>query len=246
MVKNRGWWNMRKVVDVIIPTLGKINPKSHPFICFENLHHIPWPYWVHLISGGKTWAEAINLGLLQTSGNDVILLDDDVFINGDTFKLVNEFYDKADIFGFKLFFPDKKIQHAGGIVRNQGISHIGFRDEDKDEYNKPRYVCHVTTSCIYIKRHVLDKLKGMTIMPGQQMEDVDFNFRALKAGFKIMYLPSPAIHMESATKRFFPNFQQDIGIAYKHLTDNHFSDPEFVKLVESYPKDLSPTLEVIS
>ena len=34
-----------KVVDVIIPTLGKVNPKSHPFICFENLHHIPWRNW---------------------------------------------------------------------------------------------------------------------------------------------------------------------------------------------------------
>lgn len=236
---------MRKVVDVIIPTLGKVNPKSHPFICFENLHFIPWPYWLHVVTGGKTWAEAINLGIEKTSGNDVILLDDDVFINHETFKLVDEYYDKADIFGFKLFFPDKKIQHAGGIVRNQNIAHIGWRDQDKDEYNKARYVCHVTTSCIYIKSHVLAKLKGMTIMPGQQMEDVDFSFRALKAGFRIMYLPSTAIHMESATKRFFPNFQSDISVAYQEVK-KHFEDQKFVEFVEGFPKDLTPVLEVVA
>ena len=227
-----------KVVDVIIPTLGKVNPKSHPFICFENLHHIPWPYWLHVITGGKTWAQAINIGLKQTSGNDVILMDDDVFINHETFKKVNEYYDYADIFGFKLFFPDGKIQHAGGIVRNQGIGHIGWRSEDDQKYNDPLYVCHVTTSLIYIKRHVLDKLGGMTVMPGQQMEDVDFNFRAIKEGFKILYIPSPAIHMESATKRFFHSFQQDISRAYTYVVDTHFKDSDFVKELISYPKPL--------
>lgn len=237
---------MSKVVDVIIPTLGKINPKSHPFMCFENLHFIPWAYWLHVVTGGKTWAEAVNLGIEKTSGNDIILLDDDVFINHETFSLVNTYYDKADIFGFKLYFPDRRIQHAGGIVRNGSISHIGWQDTNKDEYDKARYVCHVTTSCIYIKRRVIDALKGMTVMPGQQMEDVDFSFRALKAGFKIMYLPSKAIHMESATKRFFPNFQKDIGIAYQEIIKNHLSDNKFLELVQSYPKDLSPALEVIS
>jgi GT2 family glycosyltransferase len=225
-----------KIVDVIIPTLGKMSPKSHPFICFENLHHIPWPSYMHVVTGGKTWAQAINIGLEQTSGNDVILMDDDVFINPETFKLVNEYYNDADIFGFKLFFPDGKIQHAGGIVRNQGIGHIGWRSEDGPEYNDPKYVCHVTTSLIYIKRHVIDKLKGMTVMPGQQMEDVDFNFRAIKEGFKILYLPSPAIHMESATKRFFHNFQQDISRAYTYVVDTHFKDAEFVKKLTEYPK----------
>lgn len=229
---------MTKIVDVIIPTLGKVSPKSHPFICFENLHFIPWPSYLHVVTGGKTWAEAINLGLTKTSGNDVILLDDDVFINDKTFSLVNEYYDKADIFGFKLLFPDKKVQHAGGIVRQEGIGHIGWKADDDGSYDKPLYVCHVTTSCIYIKRHVLDVLKGMSIMPGQQMEDVDFNFRALKAGFKILYLPSPAIHMESATKRFFPEFQKDISRAYMDLRQRHFNDPEFVKFVSSYPKEL--------
>lgn len=230
---------MSKIVDVIIPTLGKVNPKSHPFICFENLHFIPWPYWLHVVTGGKTWAEAINIGLKQTSGNDVILLDDDVFINPTTFSLINQYYDKADIFGFKLLYPDKKIQHYGGIVRDGNIGHIGWKSEDDGIYNDPLYVCHATTSCIYIKRHVIDQLKGMSIMPGQQMEDVDFSFRALKAGFKIMVLPSTAIHMESATKRYFPNFHGSISEAYADLKNRHFNDQAFVDLVSSYPKKMN-------
>lgn len=227
-----------RIVDVIIPTLGAKSKFDHPYTCFENLHHIPWPIRLHLVNGGKTWAEAINIGLKQTDGsNDVILMDDDVFINKDTFNSIEKYYDQADIFGFKLKFANGKIQHYGGFVRNGTIGHIGWGMDDK--FTEPIYACHATTSLIYIKRHVIDNLKGMSeTMPGVQMEDVDFNFRAIESGYKILIVPEDAIHLESATKKYQPKFQERINEAFQEITNRYLKDEELVAILESYPQKM--------
>lgn len=224
-----------KTVDIVIPTLGHIKKTAHPYNCFERLHHIPWPYKLHVVTRGTTWGKAINIGLAQTR-NDVILMDDDVFINESTFDLVDSFYDEADVFGFRLLFPDGRIQHAGGVYHNGMIGHIGFGIQDEGQFNDIYYTCHLTTSLIYIKRKVLDKLGGIHEMPGMQMDDVDFSFRALKAGFKLMYLPKNATHIESATKRSTPDFQAKINEAFEFIRQRHLSNPDFVKELERYPK----------
>ena len=232
-----------KKVDVIIPTLRKV----HAFSCFDRLHHIPWPYHLHVVTGGKTWAEAINIGLKQTDGkNDVILMDDDVFINESTFSRVEEFYPKSDIFGFKLLFSNNTIQHYGGIVRNGEIGHVGYEMQNDARFSVPLYVCHATTSLVYIKRHVLDRLVGMAEdIPGIQCEDVDFSFRALKNGFQIMVLPNDAIHLQSASKKFTPQFNDKVAVAFEEIKSRHFSDEEFLSRVEEFPIKMLD-LEVVS
>jgi GT2 family glycosyltransferase len=228
-------------VDIIIPTLRK----THAFSCFENLTHVPWPFRLHVITTGKTWAQAINIGLKKTDPkNDVVLMDDDVFIGPDTLKSVEGHFNDADIFGFKLVFPNGQIQHAGGLVRGGDIGHIAFGEDDHGQVDKPMYVCHATTSLIYIKRHVIDELKGMAEdIPGVQMEDVDFNFRALKKGFKILYLPTKAVHIQSASKRFIDQFDEKVSLAYAEIKNRHFTDKEFLRSTEEYPKPLLKLVE---
>jgi GT2 family glycosyltransferase len=225
-------------VDVIIPTLKRI----HAFKAFESLQHIPFPINLHVVTGGDTWAAAINIGLRQCSGqNDVLIMDDDVHILPGTFLDFDQFSDAGDILGFKLLYPDGKIQHAGGFYSpSQGVmNHLGYgRDQSDPESAEPRYVCHVTTSLAYVKRYVLDALGGMAEdIPGMQFEDVDFSFRALKKGFKIFYVPRPAIHMESASKRFLPGFSSGMGKAWASVRDRHFAnDPDFEKSLAKYPR----------
>jgi GT2 family glycosyltransferase len=226
-----------KSVDVIIPTLGHIKKTSHPFTCFKNLYHIPWPICLHVITEGKTWAEAINIGIKQANPmNDIIIMDDDVFINEATFSNVWMHFSEADIFGFKLLFPNGKVQHAGGLYRKGMIGHIGHGEDPQEKFDHPYYVCHATTSLIYIKRKVIDRLKGMSEdIPGIQMEDVDFSFRAIKNGFKILYTPGEAIHIESATKRIDNNMSDGIVKAYHEIKKRHVTN-SFAEVLESYPK----------
>lgn len=223
------------MIDVIIPTMGK----PHLIDCIKTLKYIPFGIKLHVVTEGKSWPEAINHGLDESTG-DVILMDDDIRLTEDTFNDFDKYYDKADIFGFKLLFENGLIQHAGGFFKNGGIGHIGWNNKDCGLFNTPYYCCHVTASLIYIKRNVIEKLKGMARdYEGYQFEDVDFSFRALKEGFKMMYLPNKAIHLESESKNTLPDFAEGFEKNYQEVKDRFLKDFEFVKEVESYPKELN-------
>lgn len=223
-----------KTISVVIPTLRKV----HAFIAISQLRHLPWPMKLHLVPEGKTWSEAVNLGLAEVGDNDVVLMDDDVFIEPTTFDLVDQYYDEADLFGFKLRHADGTIQHAGGIWQDNEIMHRGWGKQDTGQYERPLYCCHVTTSLIYIKNSVLKTIGGMAHdYPGMQFEDVDFNFRALKAGLRILYLPGPATHLESASKKSFTDFNEKMALSKAELYRRHIDGhPDFVKEISKLPQ----------
>lgn len=223
-------------VDVIIPTLRK----PHAFICLSQLRYMPWPINLHLIPEGRTWPEAVNIGFDEVKagpGNDVVLMDDDVFIEPTTFSLLKAYYDEADLFGFKLRHADGSIQHAGSMWHKGQVVHRGWGEADQGQYDKPIYCCHVTTSLIYIKNSALEILGGMARdYEGMQYEDVDFNFRALKAGLKIMYLPGPATHLESASKKFLAGFGDGMTKNKLELYRRHVdNDPAFLAIIKKFP-----------
>ncbi len=142
----------------------------------------------------------------------------------------------ADIVGFKLLLPTQRIQHAGGIYQQGEITHRGYGQIDMGQFKEPQYVCHVTTSMAFIKRKVFEKI-GLFAedYPGLQFEDVDFSFRALKAGFKILYWPSPVIHLESQTKRTLPEFNERFLDNYVELKRRYLNG-EFINILMEYPK----------
>lgn len=228
-----------KTVDVVIPTMG------HPHIArsLATLRYVPWPIRLILVPEGKSWWEAVNIGFSEVNKNDVILMDDDVFLREGTFKFIDDLYGEADLFGFKLLYPDgKTIQHAGGVVRNGAIFHQGM-GQPKENHNDPYFCCHVTTSLTYIKNSALRALGGMaTDYPGMQYEDVDWSFRAINLGLKLLYTPGEAIHLESASKRMIPGYVQRFNENYMELRKRWFSEPEFVAAMEEYPK---PMLKVV-
>ena len=221
-----------KTVDVVIPTLGH----AHISRSLATLRHIPWPIRLILVPEGKSWWEAVNIGFSEVDKNDVILMDDDVFLKEGTFRYIDELYNDADLFGFKLLYPDgKTIQHAGGVIQNSGIYHLGM-GQPRDNHNDPYYCCHVTTSLTYIKNSALRALGGMaTDYPGMQYEDVDWSFRAISLGLKIIYTPGEAIHIETASKRMIPGYVQRFNENYMELRKRWFSDNEFLKSLEQFP-----------
>lgn len=202
------------MIDVIIPTLGK----PHAIEAFKTLHHLPFPIRLHVITDGENWAQAINIGLERSTG-DVLIMDDDVRLLEDTFKDFDKYKDLADIIGFKLLFEDGRIQHAGGFYSNGGLGHIGFGQ--RFGHTAPYFVFHCTASLLYIKRHVLEKVGSMSEFGGQQFEDVDFSVRAIKEGFKILYNPNKAYHLESASKGQSADFQEKMNLSYGQLMAEH-------------------------
>lgn len=221
-------------VDLIVPTLKR---KGYEKSIETAREYMPFDLTIHEAVDGKSWPEAVNLALEKTT-NDVILMDDDVEILPNTFKGFWKYYPSADIFGFKLCFPNGLIQHGGAWVEGRNIGHLGHSEPDEGQCDKPLYVCHVTASLMYITRPVVDDLKRMSVWDGAQFEDVDFNFRALKKGYKVLYLPMKAIHRETATKRNDPLIHQKMNMNYMRLRHLYMADADFLKVLEAYPEPL--------
>jgi GT2 family glycosyltransferase len=219
-------------VDVIIPTKGL----PHLIDCVVSLKHLPFPITLDVVREGSNWAEAVNIGLdrKSASDNDILIMDDDVVLLSETFRSFSMWKSEADIFGFKLLFPDMTIQHAGGYIRRDGMTHVGFK-KSENEFSFPMMCAHVTASLIYIKKHVFQKIGKFTEMPGLQFEDVDFNLRALKDGFKILYLPTKAIHKETATKKEDPKFHERMAQNMDIVINKHLMDKAFLDMLDAFP-----------
>lgn len=193
------------MIDVIMPTLDKNGTRTKDSLA----NYLPFDYNLIEIRDPGGWANAINCGLkLRGRKNDLIIIDDDVEILADTFFGFNTFYRQADVFGFKLMFPDsERIQHDGGWVSPDGRSGHIF-----NESGVPSYVPYVTASLTLIKASVLEVVSQMRVWPGYQWEDVAFCLDAWAAGFRVAYLPNKAIHAETATKGHDPRFAEKFHV----------------------------------
>lgn len=209
-----------------MPTLEE----NHSIKAIESLQHIPFPIKLHLMRE-PGWPQAINSGLKEST-RDVLLMDDDVEILPDTFKDFDS--SRADITGFKLIYPNGKIQHAGVIFHNGKIRHLGYGRNHK-YFSEYRYLCAATASLLYIRRHVIDALKEMVVWDGLQFEDTDFCFRAIKSNFKILYHPGHAIHHESLTKKKRLDFEEMMAVNHLRLYETHLTD-DFQKFIGTFPR----------
>jgi len=236
------------MIDIIIPTLKKPHLKE----CLEALKkNTSVPYRPFLIDEGKSWPEAINIGLKKAGyKHDVVLMDDDIRVLPGWLDNIEEYKKIADIIGFKLLFPNGKIAHAGGFVTIDpirkicgllfkkptyqlfSINVIGYNENDRGQYDKIKYLPHVTTSLIYIKKDVFQKIKKMSVWKGHQFEDVDFGFKALEKGFKILYTPNKAIHLLTATKKNFKDINKKAEINYLTLHKKWLQNKKFLQLLK--------------
>ena len=66
--------------------------------------------------------------------------------------------------------------------------HIGDGDEDNGQYNKQTYFTYAPTCFMLIHKDVFKKVGQMDEKYFVYYDDTDFVYRALKKGFKILYL----------------------------------------------------------
>jgi GT2 family glycosyltransferase/ubiquinone/menaquinone biosynthesis C-methylase UbiE len=100
----------------------------------------------------------------------------------------------AGISGAILKFPDGKIQHAGAYSFG---SHIGFKEDDKGQFDKVREVEWVTGACMLIKREVIDKIGEWDEVKYPHYEsDREWCKKAKEAGIKIICSTAKLSHLE--------------------------------------------------
>jgi GT2 family glycosyltransferase len=162
---------------------------------------------VQLVRNGHNlgFAAGNNVGLRAATGDVLVLLNQDTVVHdGWLAELVAALDDPTvGIVGCKLLYPDGTIQHAGAYLHGvRGESeHIGRREPDIGQYDKPGEVDFVTGASIALKRSTLVRIgpldEGFT---PAYYEDTDWCYRARSAGLRIVYWPAATVtHFESVS-----------------------------------------------
>ena len=179
------------------------------------------------------FAGGANLGIRASSASAVIILNPDVTVQPSTLAVLENALAEdpgAAVAGAKLLYPDgKTIQHAGGTLSYPLAlaDHIGYRQEDRGQFDEPREVDFVTGAAIALRRTAVERIGGFDegFYPGY-FEDADLCLRMRRAGYRVLYVPrAAAIHHESVTtgRNSLPYYhfyhRNRIRFVLKHYSD---------------------------
>lgn len=172
---------------------------------------------VKLIRSGKNrgFAGGQNLALKKIKADFVLLLNPDTKVSKGTIDEMVDFmnkYESCGIASCKLVYPDGSPQPNGGdlpigfplISWLFNLEVFGdfpnFHRLDKNYYQHEREVGWVAGTFMMIKKDVLRQVGFFNEQYFMYFEDVEYCFRALKKGFKVMINPGlKVIHISGAS-----------------------------------------------
>lgn len=149
-----------------------------------------------------------NLGVMLSNGEHVLLLNDDTEIIDDNWlEVLLSYMEEPDVamVGPMLVLEDGRIQSAGHS--NTPIPH-NFRTGQS--INGPgefgiltiaRECSGVTGACALIRRSAYEEVGGMSLVFPKAFNDVDFAYKLLDAGYRIIWTPVIRLfHFETASR----------------------------------------------
>ncbi|MEM3609755.1 MAG: glycosyltransferase family 2 protein [Candidatus Anstonellales archaeon] len=151
-----------------------------------------------------------NLGIKVSKGDYIVLLNNDTIVNPSWISelvKVAESDQSIGILGCKVYYLGTKIiQHAGGKLNiySDTLPHTGAFEKDHGQYNEIKDVDYVSGVAMMINRKIIEKIGLLDVDYFLYWEDVDYCYRAKKAGYRVVYVPTAIIyHYEggSAGKR---------------------------------------------
>jgi GT2 family glycosyltransferase len=144
-------------------------------------------------------AEGNNQGIraaLSAGCECVLLLNNDTAFPPDFLEQLYSGLDlyHCDMTTSKMYYYDepKRLWCAGGAFQPWFAyrhTHVGMDEIDIGQYDLARRITYVPTCCVLIKKGVFEKIGLMDPRYFVYWDDVDFMYRAMKAGIYLMYLP---------------------------------------------------------
>jgi GT2 family glycosyltransferase len=164
-------------------------------------------------TANKNLAASRNVGLPYCDGDVIAWTDDDAQVFPDWVTQMK-----------RAHREHPEIGAAGGVVVGMNTDSLIGRIADKTTfayYDTPRYVRFVAGVNASFKREVILQLGALdeTLSRG---EDVDYTWRVLKHGYKILYDPAIRVyHYHRPTLRAFLNQHYMYGRAYYLVRKKH-------------------------
>jgi len=163
-------------------------------------------------SEGFNYSAVVNYGVKNSNGDYVILLNNDtqvITVNWIEELLMYAQREDVGAVGAKLYFPDRKIQHAGvvlglGAHRTAGHSHYGQAGMNLGYMGRLCYaqdVSAVTGACLMVSRAKYDEVGGFDEGFAVSLNDVDFCLRLREKGYLNVFTPFAELyHYESLSR----------------------------------------------
>lgn len=154
------------------------------------------------------FSDKCNIGVVHSDGDIVVLLNDDTEIDSpDWLEVLVGFLEDENVamVGPLTVLEDGRIQSAGH--GNNTLPHnLGAGDPiDSPGYFGERLISReisgVTGACLAMRRSCYEDLGGMSTALPHSFNDVDLAFKALDAGYRIIWTPLARIwHFESLSR----------------------------------------------
>ncbi len=156
-----------------------------------------------------------NIGIENANGEYLVLLNNDTeIITPNWLNIAVKIFKKnetAGVIGCKLFYPDGKIQQpSGGEINflNPGVTrHIRVgKNPDREEYHIEKEADYVIGAAMFVKGELIKKIGNFDeIFSPAYYEEIDFCFRARKAGYRVIYTPDIEIihYVHQTTKKLW-------------------------------------------
>lgn len=178
------------------------------------------------------FAQGNNQGFEKTSGDYILLLNNDTKITPDFLKIMVEKMEKEEkvlAMQPKIYLMDMPgyLDNCGAFLTWTGfLQHWGFMQKDSIDFDKEREVFTAKGACLLIKRQAIEKVGLFDKDFGSYFEETDFCWRIWLIGGKVLYYPKANIfHKLGATSKKmdqinvnFNSFKNRIMSLFKNLS----------------------------
>lgn len=162
--------------------------------------------------GAFNYSAVNNLGVSHTTGEYILLLNNDIqIITVNWMEELLMYAQREDVgaVGAKLYYSDKTIQHAGVVIglgahRTAGHSHYKQHRQNLGYMGRLCYaqnVSAVTGACLLVKKSLYEQVKGLDEGFAISLNDVDFCLKLREMGLLNVFTPfAEAYHFESVSR----------------------------------------------
>lgn len=198
----------------------------------------------------RGFAAGNNIGINLAKGEVLLLLNPDTIVNKNT---IQQLYNKINsapnigIVGPKMYYEDGKLQTKNIIKKTPTLfaifSHLFFLDNLfprikffnshyglESECLEEQYWENISGACLMIKREVIEKIGLMDENFFLYFEETDWCLRAIKKGYKILYVPSASIiHFVGGSgipykkRNVFAYYESQLYFFKKHYGNIHYT-----------------------
>lgn len=185
--------------------------------------------YIHVIVNDRNYgfSEGNNIGIryaLSKMSDYIFLLNNDTVVDADVLSELIEVAEqdkKAGILGGKIYYysSPSRLQSVGGKISwRTGRFKDYSGEEDIGQYGQVAERDFVYATAMLIKRAVIEKVGFLDSSLFFGMEDYDYCAQAIKAGFKVLYVPGAKVwHKQGASRKKLPAYPETWHLVSKEI-----------------------------